>query len=47
MLKLDFAKVYDKVNWSFIFDAMAKMGMVQEFIKMVNMLFKDVAKRYV
>ncbi len=32
------------LNWSFLFDAMAKMGMVQEFIKMVKLLFKDVAK---
>ncbi len=44
MLTLDFAKVYDKVNSSCLFDVMAKMGMVQEFIKMVKMLFKDVTK---
>jgi hypothetical protein len=42
MLKLDFAKVYDKLNWSFLFDAMEKMGMFKEFIKMVKLLFKDV-----
>jgi len=27
-----------------MFDVVAKMGMVQEFIKMVKLLFKDVAK---
>ncbi len=41
--KQNFAKVYDNVNWSFMFDAMATMGMVQEFIKMVKLLFKDAA----
>jgi hypothetical protein len=27
-----------------MFDVVAKMGMVQDFIKMVKLLFKDVAK---
>jgi len=43
VIKLNFVKVYDNVNWNFMFDAMANMGMAHEFIKMVNFLFKDVA----
>jgi len=42
VIKLNFVKVYDNVNWNFMFDAMANMGMAQEFIKMVKILFKDV-----
>jgi len=43
VLKQNFAKAYDNVNWSFMFDAMANMGMAKEFIKMLKLLFKDVA----
>jgi hypothetical protein len=32
------------LNWNFLFDAMAKMGMVQEFNKMVKSLFKYATK---
>ncbi len=41
MIKLNFVNVYDNVNSSFMVDAMANMGMAQEFIKMVKLLFKD------
>ncbi len=41
VIKLNFVNVYDNVNSSFMVDAMANMGMAQEFIKMVKLLFKD------
>jgi hypothetical protein len=37
--KLDFAKAYDKVSWDFFFLAMRMMGIVDEFIDMIKLLF--------
>ena len=38
--KLDFAKAYDKVdNLSFLYRAMTKIGILEEFINMIRLLF--------
>lgn len=42
LLKLDFDKAYDKINWGLLFLSFEKMGMAQEFIEMVKMLVQDV-----
>lgn len=39
--KLDFAKAYDKMSWTF-FLCCQKLGLFVEFIKMVQLFFKDV-----
>ena len=38
-LKLDFSKAYDKVSWRFFFSTMSKMGMSEDFTRMVKILF--------
>ncbi len=38
-LKLDIAKTYDKVSWDFFFLAMRRMGIANEFINMIKLLF--------
>jgi hypothetical protein len=40
-LKLDFAKAYDKVSWDFLFLAMKRLGMDDEFIDTIKLLFQD------
>lgn len=40
-LKLDFRKAYDRVDWTFLFDAMAKLGFPDGFVQMVKLLFKE------
>lgn len=40
--KLDFSKVYDKVELRFLFLAMEKMGFPEEFTLMVKLLFINV-----
>jgi hypothetical protein len=42
LLKLDFTKAYDKVNWFFLFNTMERLGMLQEFVNFVSLLIKDV-----
>jgi hypothetical protein len=39
-LKLDFSKAYDRVDHSFLFQAMNRMGFPQEFIFMTQLLFR-------
>jgi hypothetical protein len=39
---LDFAKPYDKVSWSFIFEYLHKIGFPPKFEHMVQILFVDV-----
>jgi hypothetical protein len=41
-LKLDFAKAYGKVSWSFFCTRMEKLGMDASFINMVRFLFQEV-----
>jgi hypothetical protein len=41
LLKLDFAKAYDRVSWPFLFLAMEALGFNQAFIKMTKLLLKD------
>jgi hypothetical protein len=41
-LKLDFSKAYNKVEWTFLFDCMWKLGIFDEFVNMTKILFKDV-----
>ena len=40
-LKLDFSKAYDIVHWTFMFQAMKKLGMHNSFINMISLLFCD------
>lgn len=40
-LKLDFSKAYDKVDWDFLFAAMAKLGFPESFLSMIRILFRD------
>jgi hypothetical protein len=42
-LKLDFLKVYDKVDLSFLFQALHALGIPTLFIKMVRLLFENAA----
>jgi hypothetical protein len=44
-LKLDFSKAYDKVDLSFLYRAMDKMGFPASFTSMTRMLFHDAAAR--
>ena len=39
-LKVDFWKAFDKINISFLFVAMTKLGMDDQFIDMVKVLFQ-------
>jgi hypothetical protein len=41
LLKQNFPKAYDRINWAFLFNAMERLGMPQEFINLVSLLFKD------
>jgi hypothetical protein len=40
-LKLDFSKAYDMVDWSFLFEALCKMGFPGEFTRIVKLLFQE------
>jgi hypothetical protein len=40
-LKLDFSKVYDMVDWGFLFGAMNTLGFPSEFIDLIKLLFKN------
>ena len=40
-LKLDFSKAYDKVSWRFIFHAMGMIGINEQFIRWVQLLFRN------
>jgi len=41
LFKLDFAKAYDKVSWVFfLFKAMKKLGMPNEFFNLINFLIQ-------
>jgi hypothetical protein len=39
LLKLDFAKAYDRVLWVFLFQIMEDLGFDQTFVNMVKLLF--------
>jgi hypothetical protein len=39
LLKLDFAKAFDRVSWSFLFHAMEALGFDQTFVKLTKLLF--------
>jgi hypothetical protein len=41
LLKLDFQKAYDTVSLPFLFQAMSRLGIPDEYIQMTQMLFKD------
>ena len=41
MLKLDFRKAYDSVNWIFLFKAMELMGLQDPFVLMIRMLLQE------
>jgi hypothetical protein len=41
-LKLDFSTAYNKVEWTFLFDCMQKLGILDEFVNMTKIIFKDV-----
>ncbi len=46
LLKLDFARMYDKIRLEFLFLTLKKMGMAEKFVGMVKMLIQD-AKAYI
>jgi hypothetical protein len=39
--KLDFAKVYDKVSWDFLFLVMKRLEMADEFIDIMKLFLQD------
>lgn len=39
MLKLDFIKTFDIVNWDFLFKALRRFGICNRYIKMPKLLF--------
>ncbi len=41
IIKLDFAKAYDKVSWNSLLRAMLKMDIVRDFVEMMKLLFKE------
>lgn len=41
LLKLDFAKAYDRVSWQFLFQAMNRLGFDQTFVHMTCLLFTE------
>lgn len=41
MLKLDFAKAYDSVNWHFLFQALTRMGIPKTLVTIVKLLLED------
>jgi hypothetical protein len=41
LLKLDFARMYDKISLEFVFLTLKKMGMAREFVGMVKMLIQN------
>jgi hypothetical protein len=44
-LKLDFSKAYDKVDLSFLFQALSRLGFPDRFIQMVKLLFEQAVAR--
>jgi hypothetical protein len=44
-LKLDFSKAYDKVDLTFLFQALDRLGFPDTFLRMSRLLFTDVAAR--
>ncbi len=42
LLKLDFARAYDKVSWDFLFGVMKVFGMAKEFIHIVHVFLLEV-----
>lgn len=40
LLEQIFPKAYNKINWAFLFNAMERLGMLQEFINLVSLLIK-------
>ncbi len=44
-VKLNFSKVYDRVDWNFLVSCMNKLGIVMEFVNMTKMFFTRVIAR--
>lgn len=42
LLKLDFARAYDKVSWDFLFGVMKAFGMAKEFVHIVHIFLLEV-----
>ena len=40
-LKLDFSKAYDKVSWRFFFHAMGMIGISEQYIRWIQLLFRN------
>ena len=39
--KLNFSKAYGRVDWTFMFQVMGKLGIPNSFIKLIRLLFYD------
>jgi hypothetical protein len=40
LLLLDFEKAFDRIEWSFLFEALAKLGFCPQWIRWVSSLYK-------
>jgi len=41
LLLLDFEKVFDRIEWNFLFEALAKLGFCPQWIRWVSSLYKS------
>ncbi len=44
-VKLNFSKVYDRVDWNFLVSCMNKLGILMEFVNMTKMFLTNVIAR--
>jgi hypothetical protein len=41
LLLLDFEKAFDRIEWNFLFEALAKLGFCSQWIRWVSSLYKS------
>ncbi|KAL0401119.1 UNVERIFIED_CONTAM: putative mitochondrial protein [Sesamum latifolium] len=47
MLKLDISKVYDKIEWSFLWAVLFKLGFPEQFVKLILICVSSVSYSFV